>query len=123
MAWGHNLQHMLPFGATTKVVRPSTLIFLAPAQIVEPRPDILAQDGPGALLGPEKGTPKTAFVEGSVPREVFQYLLEGGFSTLPRNLLVVPIPPAISPQETALHGFCPDLQKTQGPLVPWCAAC
>ena len=60
MVWGHSLQHMPPFGATTgglcMFFRPVTLV------VLDARPHFSSSEGPKALLDPKRGgVRKTCF--------------------------------------------------------------
>ncbi len=123
MVWGHNLQHMGPFGATTNgfcmVFQPATLIFLTPDPFFgAPRSTSGPPKARTPTLGQLRDTEKHDFVQGLVPHEVCQDFLRGAwFPWYPETLWVYQFPPKPF-QGSVFQGFPPNPKKTMAPPGP-----
>ena len=117
MVWGHNLQHMAPFGALTSgfcmVFDSPTLICLTLDHTFwSPDPTSWPRKGPGPFWGPKRG-PEL------IPHEVTQDFLRGEwFVWYPGTLWVYRFPPNPS-QGRFSEGFPPNPKIQWAPLGPW----
>ena len=122
MVWGHNLQHMAPFGALTNafcmVFQPATLIFLTPDPIFEAPGQGLGHRRPGGPFWAQNGGPKNMILWRDWSPTRFPRIFQGGMvSMLPRNPLGVPISPQTLPG-SGVTGISPNPKIPGGPLGP-----
>ena len=122
MVWGHNLQHMAPFGALTSgfcmVFRSATLISLTLEPIFGAPGQGLGPWRPGGPFWAQNGGPKNMILwRDRSPTRFPGFFKRGMVSMVPRNPLGVPISPKTLPGR-GFTGISPNPKIPGGPLGP-----